>query len=72
MAENRKGLDVGKQTHYGKPSNYPYYFIAQRGKGHDKFVSGTFKTKKAAKAASQTYAPRATPPYRIRIIDRRK
>jgi len=62
---------MGKRTHYGKPSNYPYYFVAERGKG-DKFLSGTFKTKKVCKAAAQNYAPNRHPPYRIRVIDRRK
>lgn len=57
--------------HYGKPNIYPYFFKAERGKG-DIFISGTFKTKEAAKKAAQTYAPKAEPPSKVRIIDRRK
>jgi hypothetical protein len=66
-----KVIGMGRRTHYGKPSNYPYYFRAERGKA-DVFISGTFKTKKAVKLAAESYAPRAKPPYRIRIIDRRR
>lgn len=58
---------MGKQTHYGKPSSYPYYFKA--GKGFNSFTSGTFKTKKAAKEAAQDYGKRTGLPHRV--IDRR-
>jgi hypothetical protein len=67
----RESVVMGKKVHYGKPSSYPYYFRAERGRA-DIFISGTFKTKKAAKTAAQTYAPKAKPPYKIRLIDRRK
>jgi len=63
---------MGKTTHYGKPKTYPFFFRAERGKG-DTFISGTFKTKKACRAASKTYpSAKSNSNYRIRIIDRRK
>jgi hypothetical protein len=62
---------MGKNSHHGKPSSFPFYFRAERGRG-DTFISGVFKTKRAAKSASEKYAPRAKPRYRIRVIDRRK
>jgi hypothetical protein len=67
---------MGKDGLFGKPSSFPYYFRADRThlQGHrsDVFTSGSFKTKKAAKEAARSYAPNARPPYRIRVIDRRR
>ncbi len=55
---------------YGKPKTYPYYFNVHEGK---KMImgSGTFKTRKAAKEAAESWVG-GRKQYHYRVIDRRK
>ena len=66
----RRGSNMGKTTHYGKPSNYPYHFVVSEGK-RKIFWSGTFKTKKKCRQMAKEYAS-SRKGYRYKVIDRRK